>query len=96
MIKTRTAAILHLVSKGVPQNLAKASVHEAYTADNTKPAETELLLGYMPACDNREEIAMSTDAIEWMHEIVMDSIGFMKGGIAVEGVLKYNMNGDLL
>lgn len=95
MIKTKTDAVAFLVTKGVPQNLAKVSVNETY---GDGPKDSDLLHGYnfQGEQDNPQPVEMNEDGVWMMHEITMDSIEFKHPGIAVFNKIKYNMNGELL
>lgn len=95
-MRTVTEVLNFLVSKGVPQNLAKASIHEAYRQHAPADANPEDIYGYGPGCTEPELVEMGSTAVWMMHEIVGDSLSYVKGGIAVFGDLKYDMNGDLL
>ncbi len=95
-MKTKTEVILFLVSQGVPQNLAKVTVTEAYSG---APEGSDLLYGWdiNSDCESAPEpIEMNEIAVHYMHDIIMDSVKFIHPGIAVEGILKYDMNGDPL
>ena len=95
-MKTKTAAILYLLSKGVPHNIAKASVDQAY---HGCPQGSDQMYGYdIFDCELNQlvPVQMDENAVWLMHEIIGDSLSIVEGGIAVFGVLTYNVNGDLL
>jgi hypothetical protein len=95
-MKTRTEVVNFLVSRGVPQNLAKASVNEIYSGGFV---DNDNLYGYNFDSnfeDKPQILEVSEDAVIWFHEIAMDSLTFVKGGIAVYDKLIYDMNGDLI
>ena len=96
-MKTRTEVVNFLVSKGVPQNLAKVTVTEAYAAGAQEGSDLLYGWSFESNCEGPPEpIEINTVGANYMHDIVMDSVEFVKGGIAVEGILKYDMNGDLI
>ena len=94
MIKTKSEAVKLLVFHGVPQNLAKSSVDQAYQG---APEGSDLMYGWDTNCTSRAQpVEMTADAVWLMHEIIGDSLSFVKGGIAVFDDLIYDMNGDRL